>query len=469
MRRHAPTIALAIALTDILISVALAGTPRTTDTTIGASRSEPLRAKQIYGVHCRLRANRYKWRASEIPKFKAYIPGRGNDDLWLATVIDRRFRIQVDGQWYSYVGPEWIGGVGSHSQTEWIAKAGGYLPVLLDKHSWKGVRDHKPLDLSPGEHRISLGWAGYKAEPPSPSGREEDENPILLVSEPVRIQVLDSSATAAETTAGDERHRQVMELFRTYVQKEPVTEAEEKLGIRTDVKSFHYWKPAFTWNDIPVLLELAESDRLMNWMPKLVASSYIGRRCREGMIALWFVEGLRRAQVSEVRQEQLGEKQHPAQSRLPLNPICRKEGMNLSECESSAEIHEATLRAYQAWWRAVGALPARHAAVFYPLDLTDLKWFGGGERWRDQPLRVYSEASADRTVAERTVRQWKYVDSDYKPQKVLQTIYYTPKDSSAKAPFTRDMLVVQKVLLYFYNEEGEEIGMRSIVPLPPRP
>ena len=82
---------------------------------------------------------------------------------------------------------------------------------------------------------------------------------------------------------------------------------------------------------------------------------------------------------------------------------------------------------------------------------------------------MFSEVSADRTVAQRTVTQWKYIDGDYKPGKVLQAIYYAPKDPSAKAPFTRDRLVVQKVLLYFYNEEGEEIGMRSIVPLPPRP
>ncbi|UCE48223.1 MAG: hypothetical protein JSW47_21815, partial [Phycisphaerales bacterium] len=420
--------------------------------------------EQIYGVHCRLRANRYKWRACEIPKFKAYIHGQGNDDLWLATVVDQRFRIRVDDQWYCYVGPEWIGGVGSHGQTQWIAKVGGYLTVSLDKHSWKSVSDLRPLNLKPGEHGISLGWAGYKSDPPSASGHEEDENPVLLVSEPVRIQITEASSTPVETTPSDQRRRQVMEQFELYVQKGPVTETEEKLGIRTDLRSFHYWQPVFTWNDIPFLLELAENDELMNWMPKLVASSYIGSSCRQGMIALWFVEGLRRKQISQVRQEQLGEKQHPASSRLPLNPICLREGMSLSECESSAEIHKATLRAYRAWWRAVSVLPARQAAVFYPLDLTDLTWFGAGQRWRDQPLKIYSQASGDHTVAERTVRQWKYIEGDYRPAKVLQTIYYTPKDPTAKPPFAKDMLVVQKVVLHFYDDKAREISTRSILP-----
>ncbi len=81
----------------------------------------------------------------------------------------------------------------------------------------------------------------------------------------------------------------LLELFRLYVHKEPISEVEEKLGIRTDSRSFHNWLPAFTWNDIPVLLELAENEQLMNGMPRLVISSYIGGRCRRGMIALWFV------------------------------------------------------------------------------------------------------------------------------------------------------------------------------------
>jgi hypothetical protein len=430
-----------------------------------AYKPEPVRARQICGVRCRLRAKRYQWQASETPEFKTYIFGQGNKDLWLATRIDQRFQIQVDGQWYGYAGPEWIGGIGSHGQTQWIAKIGGYLSVSLDRHHWKAVRDLQPLDLQPGEHSISLAWAGYNANPPSSIGHEEDENPILLVSEPVRIQIVKASTSSGQLTPGDARRQQVMDLFRVYTLEEPSSEAEEKLGIRTDLRSFHNWHPPFKWNDIPVLLELAENEELLNGMPKLDISSYIGGRCRQGMIALWFVEGLRRQQLAQLRQEQLGEKQHPASARLPLNPICVKEGTGLSECESSAEIHRASLRAYQAWWRGVSALPAGQAAVFSPLDLADLEWFGGGERWREHPLRIASEVAADGTVAQRTVTQWKYADGNYKAGKVLQTLYYVPKDPSTRAPFTCDRLVVQKVLLYFYDQEGKAIRTQSIVPM----
>ena len=429
------------------------------------AKPEPVLAGEIYGVRCRLRAGKCSWQASEIPKFKAYIFDQGHDDLWLATLVDQRFRMQIDGQWYYYTGPEWTGGVASHGQTAWIAKVGGYLPVALDKHHWQAVSDSRALELAPGEHSICLAWAGYDADPPSARGQEEDENPILLVSEPVRIQIVKAPVSSGELTPDEQRREQVRELFGIYLQREPSSEVEEKLAIRTDLRSFHNWKPAFTWRDIPALLELAENDQLLNGMPKLDVSSYIGGRCRQGMIALWFIEGLRRQQLSLVRQEQLRERQHPASSRLPLNPICVKEGMKLSDCESSAGIHRAALRAYQAWWRAVRDLAPEDAAVLYPLDLTDLKWFGGGERWREQPLKMSSEASTQDTVAQRTVTQWIYVDHDYQAGKVLQTIYYAPKDPTAKPPFTPDALVVQKVRLCYYDKEGKEIRTRSVVPL----
>ncbi len=300
------------------------------DATVKVSGSEPVSAKHIYGVQCSLRPDRDEWQISEIPKFKAYVPGPGNNDLWLATIVHQGCQIQVDGQSYRYIGPEWVGGFGSYDQTQWLARVGGYLTVSLDKNSWQAVRDLKLLDLTPGEHTISLGWAGYKANPTGKSDRED--NPILLMSEPVRIQIIESEVTAHEVAPGDERHLQVMELFDIFLKKEPLTETERKLGIRTDLRLFHHWRPKFIWEDIPSLLELARNEELVNDMPRLVSSSYIGGPCRKGMIALWFIEGLRWEQLSLTREKQLGEKYHPVSFRLPLNPICIKEGMGMGEC-----------------------------------------------------------------------------------------------------------------------------------------
>ena len=274
------------------------------DATEEVFEPEPVPAKQIYGVQCRLRPDRDEWQISEIPKFKAYVSGPGNSDLWLATIVHKGCQLQVDRQWYRYINPEWTGGMIGRTQSDWIAKAGGFLTISLDTDHGLTLHDSKPLILVSGGHTISLGWAGYKEDPTGKSDHED--NPILLLSEPVEIQILEPKVTAPEVAPGDEQHRQVVELFGTFIQKEPLTEAEQKLGIKTDLRLFHYWRPKFIWEDIPSLLELARNEELVNDMPKLVSSSYIGGPCRKGMIALWFIEGLRREQLSLTREKQLG-------------------------------------------------------------------------------------------------------------------------------------------------------------------
>lgn len=432
------------------------------DTTEKVSGAEPVLAKQIYGVQCCLRPDRDKWPATEMPKLKAYIPGPGNENLWLATNISQGCRILVDGQWYRYIGPEWTGSVGNYTLSDWIAKAGGFLSVSLGKGYWVSLSDSISLVLALGEHTISLGWAGYKEDPTGKSDREE--NPILLVSEAVRIQILEPKVPAQKMIPADEHFRRIIELFNSFVYKKPLTEVEQKLGIRTDLRLFYNWRPKFTWEDIPALLELARNDELLDSMPSLTISSYIGRHCRQGMIALWFIEGLRREQLSLIREKQLEEKLHPASYRLPLNPICVKDDMDLSECEQSLDIHRAVLEAYCQWWSLVESLPAGQAAAFYPLDMTDMQWYGTAERWRDQPLEIYEKVSSAGIAAERTVIQWNYNGDKYQAGKILQTIYYTLKDPAAKAPFDSDMLKVQKIVLHYYDSHGVKTRTVEIMP-----
>jgi hypothetical protein len=204
---------------------------------------------------------------------------------------------------------------------------------------------------------------------------------------------------------------------------------------------------------------LAQDEELLDGMPSLMISSYIGQSCRKGMIALWLIEGLR-------REKQLGEKLHPASFRLPLNPICVKEGMGMSECEKSLEIHRAVLEAYRQWWRMVESLPAGQAAVFYPLDMTDVRWFGAGDLWPEEPLEIYEEISSDGMAATRTIKHLQKTEgtSDYEPGKILQEVYYTLKNPGEKPPFTSDMLKIQKITLHYYDGRGDETRTVDIVP-----
>ncbi len=222
---------------------------------------------------------------------------------------------------------------------------------------------------------------------------------------------------------------------------------------------FNAWYPNFEWEDIPALLEIAKSEKIVEGMPSLVASSYAGQSCREGMIALWLIEGIRRRQLSKQIEKQVGEKMQMAlaYSRLPLNPICIKEGINISECEQSLEIYELVLQAYRNWWQTFGSLSASEASAFYPLDLTDIEWFGSPDRWPQEPLEIFENISTDGIAAERTIRQLQKIEDsyDYEPNRIMQKVYYTLVKPSEKAPFNPDMLKIQKIELWYYDQQGK--------------
>ena len=262
--------------------------------------------------------------------------------------------------------------------------------------------------------------------------------------------------------AGDERTQRVRDSFGAYLRGEEIAKADRV--DRVDVMGI----PKFVWSDIPILLELAESTRNAKRIPQPMLSSYIQSRCREGMIALWLIEGIRREQARLADRRQTGEESgsaipatHSGHFRLPLNVLCRRgDGKNT---ENSPQLHDDVLQAYKNWWQMVNSLPPMEAAVFYPLDLTDLEWAGGDRRM--DPLKIYDKPNGTGTVAQRTVRAWQYTGDGYQPGCVLQTIYYTLKDPSATPPFTKEMLMVHKTVLHFYDKSGTEIRTEEYFPL----
>jgi len=424
------------------------------------SKPKPVRAERTRGVRCQLLPNKSTWQSDEKPKFKAYVQDERGRSLQLVNIPGLGCLLEVDGLWHRCARPKWVMGH-SYYPSDWMTKGGGYMLITMDKRYWQSVTDGKPLDMTPGKHTVRFAWAEH-----------ERQGPIRLVSKPVQIEILPSSKKDIESDNFDKHRKRVIDLFYSFVVAEDtLTEADKKAGLKFNITRHANWFPRFTWEDIPVLLELAESDKLMEGMPKLNASSYIGRYCREGMVALWFIEGLRKKQTALVRQTQTGDTPHGTYYHLPLNPICIKEPQddyaNLQACEKSPQVLQETLEAYRQWWRMVGSLPPAEAAVFYPLDLTDLQWFGGGRQL--DPLEIYAKMTTAGTAARRTIRAWKYTGSDYQPGQILQTIYYKLKDASAPGPFTKEMLAVQKVVLRFYDEDGREIRTKSIVPSPRQP
>jgi hypothetical protein len=269
-------------------------------------------------------------------------------------------------------------------------------------------------------------------------------------------EILTKKASPSEPEAvqySNERARRVRDLFNSYVRGEEIDEAYLTRRIPN--------VPKFDWADIPILLELAQSEKDAKRIPHSLESSYYQQRCREGMIALWLIQGLRRKQVALVRQSQTGDENRPGDHyHLTLNPICWKGKRNT---DRSPQLQRELLDAFRGWWRRFGALPAEQAALFDPLDLTDLK-FGGDPHANFEPLEIYEKIAPDGTIAHTVLRECLY--QPLRSGRKLRTVYYTLKDPSAPPRFTKEMLTPQRVVLHFYDENGGEIRTESIFPSP---
>jgi hypothetical protein len=127
-------------------------------------------------------------------------------------------------------------------------------------------------------------------------------------------------------------------------------------------------------------------------------------------------------------------------------------------------VHRKAVQAYQDWWRMVGYLCPEEAAAWHPLDLTDIRWGGSGRH--HEPLEIYDKITPEGTVAHKTI-----YGHERQP---IRTVYYTlkklksVKDKSSKvfekATCRREMLAVQKVVLYFYDHNGNIVRTKSIYP-----
>jgi hypothetical protein len=117
--------------------------------------------------------------------------------------------------------------------------------------------------------------------------------------------------------------------------------------------------PALSWEDVPALLERASREDLLRSFPSNPLSSYAPTSCREGVLALWLIEGVRRG----------GE--WPS-----LTPLLRgRVGMVLTPEAETEVLHRLAFHAYRAWWDRVKGLPPARAAAVAPLAGTDLSWY----------------------------------------------------------------------------------------------
>ncbi len=108
--------------------------------------------------------------------------------------------------------------------------------------------------------------------------------------------------------------------------------------------------PELKWKDIPDLLEMGASKRILKNFPHDSNSSLGQSDCPEGVVALWLVEGIRKG----------------GKGYASLNPfLCPPEEGN----------NARALKAYQEWWKQAQSLTAENAAAVDPLKGTKLRWY----------------------------------------------------------------------------------------------
>ncbi len=125
--------------------------------------------------------------------------------------------------------------------------------------------------------------------------------------------------------------------------------------------------PRMTWEDIPLLLEVAGDTSLIAPYPRHPISTYRPQNARTGLVALWLVEAIRRM---EIRQGELAGNLMPP-SRVPI--LGTRKG-NPSGYNSPQQM-ETARKAYQDWWDlAQEAENRKKAARTNPLMGKGLSW-----------------------------------------------------------------------------------------------
>ena len=87
------------------------------------------------------------------------------------------------------------------------------------------------------------------------------------------------------------------------------------------------------------------------------------------------------------------------------------------------------------------------------------------ERWSD--IEIFKTVTDAGIAGQRIIRELKYHKTKpaYRPGKKARTIYYVLKEpADQKAPFTKEMLKVQKIVLHFYDDKGTKIKDKTVFP-----
>jgi len=125
--------------------------------------------------------------------------------------------------------------------------------------------------------------------------------------------------------------------------------------------------PDLYWDDIPHLLEIAESDLPLTFFPRNPASSYAQHQAYMGIVALWMIESIRRDSPLRTHTD--------IQPFPSLNPILGPQSAAEPDLSPDTFIELRTAaEAYKRWWRLYPNTGIDALKKIDPLSGTGLKW-----------------------------------------------------------------------------------------------
>ena len=115
--------------------------------------------------------------------------------------------------------------------------------------------------------------------------------------------------------------------------------------------------PKLELSDVPALLERADSTMGLASFPINPRSSTVVLECREGIMAMWLIDGIRKGG------------KFPA-----LTTRYSKNGANPKDDKEAVDIQAEMAKAYRAWWQRAKNLPIPEAMAIEPLKDTGISW-----------------------------------------------------------------------------------------------
>ena len=123
--------------------------------------------------------------------------------------------------------------------------------------------------------------------------------------------------------------------------------------------------PAYTYNDIPLLLEYRNDTQIISDFPHNPFSSMWEPECTLGMYVLWTIESIRAVSINS----ELLELRFPSQ-----NPILAKRNSAELELVNDEESRNAAAQSYYDWWKENEQKDFEEFKNIDPLANTNYRW-----------------------------------------------------------------------------------------------